>query len=131
MIGEHDGYGRLADPVLHRRTLSLDADARVLSIRDDIVARGTHDIAVYFHLAEDAAVSREQPNRYKISIGGGTVILELDAALTVETVRASDNPIGGWVSRGYHRKVPSVALVARARCHGSSSFGSRIDCVRS
>src|SRR5262249_12423173 len=33
VIGEHDGYTRLTDPVLHRRTLELDGHSRILSIQ--------------------------------------------------------------------------------------------------
>jgi uncharacterized heparinase superfamily protein len=126
VIGEHDGYKRLADPVLHRRTLSLDADMGVLTICDAIVAHGTHEITVYFHLAEEGVVSAAQPNEYRIDVAGGTVSLEIDGRLTVEALRGSETPIGGWVSRGYHRKAPSTTLMARGQCHGTSSFVSRI-----
>jgi hypothetical protein len=126
VIGEHDGYRRLTEPVLHRRTLSLDADTRVLTIRDDVVGRGRHDLAWYFHLAEDAATSAEAPNRYRIEVTGGSVTLEVDQQLAVNALRGSDDPIGGWVSRGYHRKVPSTTLVAQGRCEGDSSFVSRV-----
>jgi hypothetical protein len=125
VIGEHDGYRRLPDPVLHRRTLSLDSEVRILTIRDDVLARGNHDVALYFHLAEDAVVSTDRPNRYRIDIPGGTVMLEMDAQLVVETVRGREDPIGGWVSRGYHRKVPSVTIIARGRCQGEGSFVTR------
>ena len=127
VTGEHDGYTRLADPVVHRRTLELDARAQALTIQDEIVARGPHEIAVYFHLAEDARVSVEQPNCYRIAVPGGIVTLEMDARLTVEAVTGSDEPIEGWVSRGYHQRIRSTTLIARGRCHGKSSYVSRID----
>ena len=127
VIGEHDGYRRLTDPVLHRRTLSLDPESRVLTIRDDIVAQANHDLAWYFHLAEDAAVSAGHPNRYRINVPGGTVMLEVDLRLAVDTLTGSEDPIGGWVSRGYHRKVPTTTLIARGRCDGDSSFVSRVN----
>jgi hypothetical protein len=127
VTGEHDGYTRLADPVLHRRTLELDDRSRILSIQDDIVASGTHEVAAYFHLAEDALLSAEKPNRYRIAVGGGTVTLEMDPRLAVDVLTGSDEPIGGWVSRGYHRKIPSTTLIARGHCEGKSSYVSRID----
>jgi hypothetical protein len=126
VVGEHDGYTRLADPVLHRRSLSLDAEVGVLTICDELVAYGTHKIAVYFHLAEDAIVSVAGPNEYRIDVAGGTVALEIDGRLIVETLRGSEEPIGGWVSRGYHRKVPSTTLIAKGQCAGTSSFVSRV-----
>jgi hypothetical protein len=127
VIGEHDGYTRLVDPVLHRRTLELDAESRVLIIHDDIVAKGTHEITMYFHLAEGADMSTGEPNRYRIAVAGGTVLLEVDAQFAVETLSGSEEPIGGWVSRAYHRKVRSATLVARGHCHGNSSFVNRVE----
>jgi len=127
VVGEHDGYTRLTDPVLHRRTLELDERSRILTIRDDIVSRGSHEIAAFFHLAEGAVVSAERANRYRISVDGGTVTLEADARLAVEALTGSNEPIGGWVSRGYHRKSPSTTLTARGRCEGQSSYVSRIE----
>jgi uncharacterized heparinase superfamily protein len=122
VVGIHDGYTRLADPVVHTRTLDLDPCARILTVRDDVAASGTHEIAVYFHLSEDAKVLPEEGNRFKIWVPGGTVTLEVDTRLAVEIVEAPEQPIGGWVSRGYHRKSPSTTLVARARCSGNDSF---------
>jgi hypothetical protein len=51
-------------------------------------------------------------------VPGGTVTLEVDPQLAVDTLRGSEDPIGGWVSRGYHRKVPSTTLIARGCCEG-------------
>ncbi len=130
VVGEHDGYVRLADPVVHRRTLDLDGPARALTIQDDIVARGSHEIAAYFHLAEDVRVSKERPNCYRLAVGGGTMALEVDGRLTVQILSGSERPIGGWVSRGYHRKAASTTLIARGRCHGTSAFVSRLSISR-
>lgn len=127
VIGEHDGYRHLADPVRHRRTLELDERSRVLTIQDDIVAAGPHEIAAYFHLAEDAILSADGPNRYRIVVGGGTVTLEVDARLAVSVVTGSGEPIAGWISRAYHRKGPISTLIARGRCQGTGSYVSRID----
>jgi hypothetical protein len=127
VIGEHDGYTRLADPVLHRRTLDLDERTGILTIRDDMVASRSHEITAYFHLAEDALLSMERPNRYRIAVGGGAVTLEVDTRFAVGVLTGGDEPIGGWVSRGYHRKVPGTTLIARGCCHGDSSFVSLVD----
>jgi hypothetical protein len=124
--GEHDGYRRLPDPVVHRRTLDLDAPARVLTVRDDLVARGTHEVAAYFHLAEDVVVSPEGAHRFTLDVGHGVVTLEVDPRFQVSLLRGSEEPIGGWVSRHYHVKVPSATVVARATCQGGASFVSRL-----
>jgi hypothetical protein len=55
------------------------------------------------------------------------VTLEVDARLAVDILTGDNEPIGGWVSRGYHRKIPSTTLIAHGRCQGKSSYVSRIE----
>jgi len=126
VAGEHHGYTRLADPVVHRRMLELDGAKRELSIRDDILTRGKHDVEVYFHLAENRRVTQAAPNRYEVDVGPGGVTIELDPRLSVRTLCGSEDPIGGWVSRGYHRKTPSTTLVGHCAAAGNTSLVTRI-----
>jgi hypothetical protein len=126
VTGEHTGYVRLTDPVIHRRTLSLEGSSGVLTIRDEIVAKGAHEIAIYFHLAEDTALSTRPGNQFRIDVAGHTVMLDVDERLAVETLKGSEAPIAGWVSRSYHRKVPATTLVARGRTNRAATFVSRI-----
>jgi hypothetical protein len=126
VVGEHDGYARLADPVVHQRTLELDGLKRELTVRDDILTRGKHDVEVYFHLAENCRVTQAAPNRYEMDVGSGGVTIELDPRLSVRTLLGSEDPIGGWVSRGYHRKTPSTTLVGRCTVVGNTSLLTRI-----
>jgi uncharacterized heparinase superfamily protein len=126
VVGEHDGYTRLADPVVHCRTLELDGLKRELTVRDGILTRGKHDVQVYFHLAENCRVTQAAPNRYETDVGPGCVTIELDPRLSVRTLCGSEEPIGGWVSRGYHRKTPSTTLVGRCTVAGNTSLVTRI-----
>jgi hypothetical protein len=128
VVGEHDGYTRLADPVVHRRTLELEGELRVFTIRDEIIAHGQHQVAVYFHLSEECVVTETASHRYEISVnGGGTVILTLDPRLVVQILIGSEEPIGGWISRGYHRKDVSTTLVGRSVCQGETFFVSKVE----
>ena len=53
--GEHDGYGRLSDPVTHRRVVFfLKPDVWV--IWDDLRSRGRHDLEFLLHLRPDCRV---------------------------------------------------------------------------
>lgn len=126
VVGEHDGYTRLADPVVHRRSLALDGGSRMLTIRDELSGRRRHTLAVYFHVSEECEVSAHGSNQYQIRAGGGTVTLEVDRRLSVRTLRGSEDPLGGWVSRGYHQKVPAVTLAAVGAFEGCASFVSRV-----
>jgi len=127
VVGEHDGYTRLRDPVVHRRSVTLDADSGTVTLRDDILAKGSHDATLRFHVAEDVAVLDAGDNRYELHLhAGGKVTIELDPALTVEVVRAAEDTIGGWVSRGYHQKAPASTIVARRRTRGMASLITRL-----
>ena len=126
VVGEHDGYARLPDPVRHRRAVELDGRARVVTIRDELEARQGHEIAVYFQVAENCRVARGPNNEFTIHVGPGAVRLILDGRLTVQTLSGSADPIGGWVSRGYHQKAPSATLVGRCRTQGMATFISQL-----
>jgi len=127
VIGEHDGYTYLKDPVTHRRSLDLDGRARRLIVRDDIIACAKHEIEISFHLAEHCVVNPAGGNCYLVDVGLGTITIELDPHLKVEEFKGSEDPICGWISRGYHRKEASTTLVGRCVCKGNTSLVCRID----
>jgi uncharacterized heparinase superfamily protein len=126
-VGEHDGYRRLADPVSHRRTLALDGASRRLTIHDRLEAAGHHRAALYFHFAEGCRVSPLGAHAFEVDTGAGTATLTLDARLHATVLRGSEDPIGGWVSRRYHQRSPSVTLVGEAEWTAEETFACRID----
>ena len=125
VIGQHDGYTRLRDPVIHRRM--LDLNGQELVIRDDIIARGNHDIEIFFHFAEQCVVKSVEENCYRVDVGPGAVEIELDPCLEVESYRGSEDPICGWVSRGFHRKEPGTTLIGRCTGKGNVCLVCRIE----
>ncbi len=130
VLGEHDGYARLKDPALHRRALELDGQQRKLTVRDEILARGRHRVEVCFHVAEHCGVTPLGSNRYSLDVGANTATMELDEKLQVELLKGGEDPIGGWVSRGYHRKLPAWMLVGRCSTEGEARLTCRIDLAR-
>jgi hypothetical protein len=54
------------------------------------------------------------------------VTLEIDPQLAVDVLKGSEDPIRGWVSRGYHRKVSATTLIAQGHCQGDRSFVCRL-----
>jgi len=133
VIGKHDGYMHLDDPVIHKRM--IDLDGQDLVIRDDIIARGKHEIEVFFHLAEHCVVIPAGRNRYLIDVGWETIEnvgqraieIELDPCLQVESFKGSEDPICGWVSQGYHQKEASTTLVGRCTGEGNTCLVCRIN----
>lgn len=126
VVGEHDGYTRLAAPVVHRRTLRLDGRRRELLVRDELRGSGRHELLFCLHLAEHCRLTRRARNVYEIEVGCGTVELRLDPRLTVAALHGSLQPRAGWVSRGYHRKTPATTLLGRAEFDANQSLECRI-----
>lgn len=123
---EHNGYTRLDDPVVHRRTVELDGPRRQIEISDEIVAARRHRIEVRFHLGEQCLAKQVAPNRFEIDTGRGLARLELDPRLEVRLDYGSCEPIAGWVSRSYHRKTPAVTLTGQCEHVGTIRLHSRL-----
>jgi len=106
--GEHDGYMRLPDPVLHRRTVRLDAAG--VEIIDRLQCDGRHTIERCWHFSEQCHVS----------VAGNTIVAEqgpvrvtlraAEPACEIRRLRGSDNPPGGWVSRHFDVKAPADSI---------------------
>jgi len=127
VTGEHDGYAYMKDPVIHKRMLELNGQNRKLIVRDEINAGAKHKVELYFHFAEHCVVNPAGKNRYLVDIGSGTVTIEFDRCLRVESFNGSEDPICGWVSRCYHRKEPGATLVGRCTCEGNTSLVCRFE----
>ncbi|MFO1402552.1 MAG: heparinase II/III family protein, partial [Steroidobacteraceae bacterium] len=125
--GEHDGYMRLPAPATHRRTLQLDAATRTLAIEDEIVSEGAHQVALHFHLAEHCELEPPVGQRCVIRVGAQRVTLRVDPSLELAVLPSSEDPIQGWVSRGYHHKVAAPLLVARGRTSGNTRLRCTIE----
>ena len=64
--GSHNGYARLADPVLHRRhVLKIAGDLWL--VRDVALGRTEHELEIRWHFAPDLEVQVAGPGRVEIS----------------------------------------------------------------
>jgi hypothetical protein len=120
--GEHDGYARLSPPARHSRTIEMDAGSGAVTVTDEVLSEGAHNIRILFHVTEDCPVHAEGVSRVRIEAGPSVLILDVDSSLSVTLAHGSENPIAGWVSRGYHRKAPSVTIIASGRTGGNTRF---------
>lgn len=126
IVAEHDGYRRLEDPVIHRRSLELNPDTGRITIQDDLTAAGSHSLAIVFHCSEQCRVQRTDSHTLSIAGPQFTLAMELDERLDVAVITGSRHPIRGWTSRGYHRKAKAATIVAKGRITGSSAFVTTI-----
>ena len=126
VTGEHDGYRRLDDPVIHQRTVELDSASRALIIRDDIRCGASHDIEVVFHFGSCCRPVAESTCDWKVDVDGRTVRMALDPRLRTSLIRGGDVPVGGWQSRQYHHKEPITTLIGSMRIDGHTSLETRL-----
>jgi hypothetical protein len=126
VAGEHDGYRRLADPVICRRRLELSRASRSLIVDDEIAAQGAHDVTLCFHLA-DGCEARQDGQVVRIDFSAGAAVLRLDGRLAIRMVKGGGPEEGGWVSAGYHRRAPAWTILASARVRGDTTIRSAIE----
>jgi uncharacterized heparinase superfamily protein len=118
--GEHDGYGRLSDPVAHRRVvLFLKPD--VWLICDDIQARQRHELEMLLHVRPDCVVEVAPGTARAVltSPEGHRLYASTSGEGRLEVMAGSEGERGAWFSPGYGTRVPSRALTFRQACDGS------------
>jgi hypothetical protein len=125
----HEGYLRLPDPVLHRRCLTLQTHARLLTIEDRLEMSGEHEVEIFFHCAPECAVE-PQAAGFTIRRGPWTALLNLPSQSqgASRLYRGSAQPLCGWVSRHYGRREPAPTIVWRAQLAGPSLLRSTLMC---
>ncbi len=121
--GEHDGYRRLPDPVSHRRSVSMNAEG--IEVWDVLEAVGTHEAVLRLHFAPECQVTLSG-RTCRAVVPEGIVTIDLDPAAAWQAVREAAEPIGGWVSRGYHQKQAATTLIGRVRWSGRAALSCRI-----
>jgi hypothetical protein len=117
LIAEHDGYTRLADPVLHRREILYVRSAALIRVTDHIHCRSEHRLEMFWHFAPDCAVTLGDAVASIVS-GPVTVTLRWPEPFEAELVRGREAPALGWYSARFDEKVPTSTLVVRGRVQG-------------
>jgi hypothetical protein len=113
MRGSHDGYRRLPSPLIHERTIFVEAGVRIV-LQDAFKGQGGHDFEINYHLHPDAAVERAD-GWFKVSMGGTPAFIRLVDGGSLEVARGLEDPIHGWYSSAYGVKQPSPVLSCRVR----------------
>ncbi len=125
--GEQDGYRRMSVPLMHRRSLTLDSGKKTLDILDSVMTDGTHGLNIHFHVSDNCSVEKKGPSHIVIDTGAGTISLKLDSRYTASLAVGHENPIAGWVSRGYHRKSPGTTIVGKCAISGNTELRCKIE----
>lgn len=121
--GWHDGYCRLADPVMHRRAVMLvKADPQrglpaYLVVRDLFAADGSHRYGIHYHFASGHRAKAEAGRIYTVDASGKALVLAAFGTAEL-TARVPE----GWVSRCYGHREPSAVGVFEAEGKGHQAF---------
>lgn len=132
LVAHHDGYKRLPDPVLHRRTWRYDCTTATLGVCDDLLCSGAHTAEIFWHFAPECHVVCEN-GRVLAERDGIRVELDPPANLPVSLVSgrtpesADERPRPlGWASDGFDLKVPAATAVFEGSIRGNTRLESRL-----
>jgi hypothetical protein len=111
--------------------IELDKVARRLVVEDTLEMEEAHEVELFFHFSERCAV--EIAEGAWIATHGPVavrVMLPELAGAEARLMHGSVAPIGGWVSRGFDRRVPAPTLVWRARVPGGTVLATTLEIRR-
>ncbi|SFL84418.1 heparinase II/III family protein [Rugamonas rubra] len=119
--GQHDGYCRLSDPLTHRRQVEFDTQKNRVVVKDILQCRGEHEVALHWHFAEGCQVGLDGA---RVRARGRRLGLTLACAFGAgaQLLRASETPIGGWISRKFDEKSPITTAVWRGSINGTTEI---------
>lgn len=111
VVAEHDCYGRLDDPVLHRRSIYLCKIRQVVLIRDELLGKANHRLQFNFHVDNMRIEARENHSIHlkPADTSGGLIFANSDESRAFE--------IGtNWVSPSYGVRYPAIGLTTEFEC---------------
>jgi hypothetical protein len=117
VAGEHDGYLRRPNGVIHRRRV-LRCRPEYWVVVDDLRGAGEHDFELFYHLGADATAwlhheggaRRELDLSSRAADAGLRLFLHSSAPFRTELLRGQEQPIQGWASRRYGERTPALTL---------------------
>ena len=130
-VGEHHGYERLDDPVVHRREIVFDADQQMIGVSDLLRCSGEHRAVRAWHFSEQCQVERRGAGLRIVNGHTQTYFEPQEPLERVEIHRAGTSQQGGWVSRSFGSKQPSTTVLWYSRISGDTVLRTRITYTRS
>jgi Heparinase II/III-like protein/Heparinase II/III N-terminus len=115
-VGSHDGYQRLADPVLHRRHVMQIAGGAFL-VRDCALGHSEHELDIRWHFAPDLSAKVVAPGQIEVFPSGGAPDQpHLTLLVPEETVWSSaTEAVQSRVSSAYGAVEPAIVVRSHVR----------------
>jgi hypothetical protein len=132
----HEGYRRLADPVLHERAVVQIGEEHWV-VLDRLYGRVEHDWRLHWLLADWPAELDQAAGRLELKVEaanyGVQVLASVDLRLSL--VRADPKSARGWYAPRYQQLAPALSLAAESRSAsvwfatilGPGRWGSALD----
>ncbi|MEP7244976.1 MAG: alginate lyase family protein [Gammaproteobacteria bacterium] len=118
----HNGYMRLADPVLHTRELLFNVGDAGMDEADELACNGPHEVERFWHVAEECSVKVADEHTVVIDSPRASLTLRCEGATRIEVARGSEKPRLGWVSRHFGLRAPTTTLILRDSIKGATTL---------
>jgi len=124
--GEHDGYRRLDDPVIHRRKIEFDSLLGIFVVSDVIVCKATHQVDIHWHIAESCSVE-VNGDAVTVTSASGSSGMTISAKGLIPTLASGDEEQpSGWISRRFDKKCATTTVRYTSMVHGTTEFVTQI-----
>lgn len=126
----HDGYQRLADPVVHHRRLSLDPSQRMLTVEDWLECARPHEVTLFWHGPVGARMVQVADGRCELATDRHRAVLAIDGEGHRQSIAAGQSdPPQGWVSEAFYRKAPAPVWITQATLRPGQVLCTVIRCM--
>lgn len=117
--GQHDGYSKLSDPVIHKRTVILLGGNNWLIV-DHVKGQQPHDFNLQWLLDNQFLQSEDKHDQLYLEHQSKTLKAQfgkLGEPTQLSLVRADPESTCGWVSHYYGHKEPALSVQLQAHHH--------------
>jgi len=121
-VGEHNGYARLDDPVVHHRTITFNKERMIVWVRDVLECNKNHMVEVFLHFAETCTVVTEG---VQVIATAENVMVRMrfqDPAWVPQYIVGCDELPQGWVSRKFDEKLPAPCVIWSGKITGTTEL---------
>jgi heparinase II/III-like protein len=110
----HDGYGRLTDPVIHHRRVTLRGDGSFWV--DDWIDCGVpHLVELLWHAPVGAAFVPDKDGTWLLTVEDRVLRLTIEQGqpFEISVIEGRESPPQGWVSTQFYQRAPAPVLSVR------------------
>ena len=126
LVGWHDGYMRLDDPVRHRREIVLNKKRNVVQIMDMLECSSRHIIELYWHCHEEVAATIVDGAIEMRRTGVSLALAMMDSRFIPRLAHGEESEPLGWVSRRFDEKSATTTIVWSGEIKGNATLCTEI-----